>query len=206
MSTLPYCIYINVFIIIEYSRQTAVLYILIELVWIFFEICAVVDYKELRDRFFHLTEKYLGYHQHDIIFISSYIKQWKIPKGFRLKFHFNIVNLEHEDTIKKCGLKLMQRTVSNYKRSILTMQTDFYKSFGKVNYFPSNNWEHLNREIEKYEKCLHQILATCWQKKYERGNTDAGESNTPTLLDNSTENQNFQKENISSKVLTKNIL
>ena len=75
MSTLPYCIYINVFIIIEYSRQTAVLYILIELVWIFFEICAVVDYKELRDRFFHLTEKYLGYHQHDIIFISSYIKQ-----------------------------------------------------------------------------------------------------------------------------------
>ena len=40
-------------------------------------------------------------------------------------------------------------------------------------------------------------------KKYERNNIDVGENKTPTLLYNSTENGNFQKENISSKVLTK---
>ena len=53
----------------------------------------------------------------------------------------------------------MQRIVSNYKRSILTMKTDFDKILGKVNYFHSNDLEALNREIENYEKRLHQILS-----------------------------------------------
>ena len=117
----------------------------------------LVNYKELHLCILHLTEKYTRYQDH-IIFISNYIKQWKIPKGFRLKFHYNIADLEYEDTIKKCSLKLMQRTVSSYKRSILTMKTDIDKILGKVNYFHSNHQEALNREIEKYEKPLHQIL------------------------------------------------
>ena len=162
----------------------------------------LVNYKELRRRVLHLAEKYTRY-QHHIIFISNYIKQRKIAKGFRLKFHFNIANLEYEDLIKKCSLKLMQRTVSIYKRSILTMKTDFDKILGKVNYFHSNHREALKREIEKYEKRLHQILAIRRQKKYERDNIDVRESNTPSLLNNSTENGSFRKENISSKVVTK---
>ena len=44
----------------------------------------------------------------------------------------------------------MQRTVSNYKRSILLMKKDFNKIRDKVNYFHSNHLEALNREIEKY--------------------------------------------------------
>ena len=62
----------------------------------------------------------------------------------------------------------MQRTVSNYKRSILTMKADIDKILGKVNYFHANHREALNREIKKYEKRLHQILAIRRQKKYER--------------------------------------
>ena len=72
----------------------------------------LVGYKELRCCILHLAEKYTRYKQH-IILISNYIKQRKIPKGFRLKFHCNIANLEYEDTIKKCSLKLMQRTAIN---------------------------------------------------------------------------------------------
>ena len=106
--------------------------------------CRLVDYKELCHCISHLAEKYTRY-QHHIIFISNYIKQQKIPKGFRLKFHCNIANLEYEDTIKKCSLKLMQRTVSNYKCSILTMKTDIDKILGKVNYFHSNHRKALNR-------------------------------------------------------------
>ena len=49
----------------------------------------------------------------------------------------------------------MPITVSNSKRSILTMKTDFDKILGKVNYFHSSDWEPLIREIEKYEKRLH---------------------------------------------------
>ena len=127
--------------------------------------CWLVHYKELRHRVLHLAEKHTRY-QHHTIFIDNRIKQRKIPKGFRLKFHCNIANLEYEDTIKKCSLKLMQRTVSNYKRSILTMKTDIDKILGKANYFHSNNWEALNREIEKYKKRLHQFLAIRPQKKY----------------------------------------
>ena len=62
----------------------------------------------------------------------------------------------------------MRRTVSNYKRSILTMKADIDKILGKVNYFHANHREALNREIKKYEKRLHQILAIRRQKKYER--------------------------------------
>ena len=53
----------------------------------------------------------------------------------------------------------MHRSVSNYKRSILTMKTDFDKMFGEVNFFHSNRGEALSREIQRHEKHLHQILA-----------------------------------------------
>ena len=108
------------------------------------------------------------------------MKQRKISKGFRLKFHCNIANLDYEVTIKKCSLKLIQRTVSNYKRSILTMKREFDKILGKVNYFHSNHQEAVNREIEKYEERLHQILVIRRQKKYERDHVDVRESNTPS--------------------------
>ena len=83
------------------------------------------------------------------------------------------------------------------------MKTDFDKIRDKVNYFHSNHLEALNREIERYEKRLHQILTTRRQKKDERDNIDVSESNTPSLLNSSTENGNFRKENISNKVVTK---
>ena len=110
--------------------------------------------QELRRCILHLAEKYTRC-QHHITFISKYIKQRKIPKGFRLKFHCNIANLEYEDKIKKCSLKLMQRTVGNYKRSVLLMKINFDKICEKVNYFHSNYLEALNREIEKNEKCCY---------------------------------------------------
>ena len=125
----------------------------------------LVDYKELCCCVLHLAENYTRY-QHHIIFISNYIKQRKIPKGFRLKFHCNIANLEYENKIKKYRLKLMQRTVSSYKCSVLTMEAAIDKILGKVNYFHSNHWEALNREIKKHEKRLHEILAI--RQKYER--------------------------------------
>ena len=71
------------------------------------------------------------------------------------------------------------------------MKTDFSKILVKVNY--SNCQEALNKEIEKYEKRFHQILAICRQKKNERGHIDARESNTPSLRNSSTENGNFKK-------------
>ena len=87
-----------------------------------------------------------------MIFISNYINQQKVPKGFILKFHCNISTLEYENIIKKCSLKLIRRTVSNHKRSTLTLKIDFDKILGKVNYFHSNRREALSREIEKHEK------------------------------------------------------
>ena len=53
----------------------------------------------------------------------------------------------------------MRRSVSNHKRSILTMKTDFDKMLGEVNYFHSSRREALSREIERHEKHFHQILA-----------------------------------------------
>ena len=83
------------------------------------------------------------------------------------------------------------------------MKTDFDKILGKIIYFHSNHREALNREIEKHEKRLHQMLSICSQKKYQRDDIDVRESNKPSLLNNSTENENSRKENISSKVVSK---
>ena len=135
MSTFLYCSYINVFSS-HYNWIFKTNYCVIYIDWIGLDIprnlvmCWLVDYKELRRRVLHLAEMYTIY-QHHIIFISIYMKQRKIPKGFRLKFHCNIANLDYEVTIKKCSLKLIQRTVSNYKRSILTMKREFDKILGK---------------------------------------------------------------------------
>ena len=109
------------------------------------------------------------------------------------------MKLGYEDTIKKRCLKLIQRIVS----SILTMKTNIDKIIGKANHFHLNQSEALNREIEKYEKSLRQILAIRRQNKYERDNIDIRDSNTPSLLNSSTENRNFRIENISSKVVSK---
>ena len=97
----------------------------------------------------------------------------------------------------------MQRTVSNYKCSILTMKTDIDKILGKVNYFHSNHRKALNRGIEKQEKRLYQILAIFLQKKYKSDHVDVKESSTPSLRNSSTENGDFRKENINIKVVTK---
>ena len=150
--------------------------------------------QELRRCILHLAEKYTRC-QHHITFISKYIKQRKIPKGFRLKFHCNIANLEYEDKIKKCSLKLMQRTVSNYKRSVLLMKIDFDKICEKVNYFHSNYLKALNREIEKKMR----NVAARQQKKGERDNIDVRPSNTPSLINRSTENENFRKKILATK-------
>ena len=58
----------------------------------------------------------------------------------------------------------MQRTVSSYKLSILTMKTDLDNILAKINYFHFNDRETLIKEIEKYQKSLHQILAIRRQK------------------------------------------
>ena len=113
--------------------------------------CRLLDYKDLRRRILQLAERYTRYQNH-ITFISNCIKQQKVPKGFRLKYHCNITNLEYENTIKKCSLKLIHRTASNYKSSILALKADFDKTLGKVNYFHSSRREALSREREQYEK------------------------------------------------------
>ena len=73
-----------------------------------------------------------------MISFSNYIKKQKVPKGFKLMFYCNIANVENENAIKKCSSKLMQRTVSNYKRSISAMNTDFDKILAKIDCFHSN--------------------------------------------------------------------
>ena len=160
--------------------------------------CRLLDYKDLRRRILQLAERYTRYQNH-ITFISNCIKQQKVPKGFRLKFHCTIVKLEFDNTIKKCSLKWMRRSVSNHKRSILTMKTDFDKMHGEVNYFHSNRREALSREIERHEKHFHQILAIRRWKKYERDKIDGRKSNISSLINNSTENGNFQKKILAAK-------
>ena len=86
------------------------------------------------------------------------------------------------------------------------MKTNFDKILAKVNYFHFNHQEPLIREIEKYEKLLLQILVIRRSKKYQRDNIDVRQSNTPSLLNSSTENGTFQKENISRKIVTKDDL
>ena len=85
----------------------------------------------------------------------------------------------------------MQRTAGNYKRSILTNKTDFDKIFGEINFFHSSRREALMKELEKHEKHLHQILAFHQPKKYDNDNTNAMESNMPSLFNNFTENDNL---------------
>ena len=72
----------------------------------------LADYKDLRCRILRFAEKYTRY-QHFIMFISNYKKQQKVPKGFRLKIYSNVAKMEYENTIKKCNLKFIHRTVSN---------------------------------------------------------------------------------------------
>ena len=103
----------------------------------------------------YLAEEYTR-DQHHIAFLSNYIKQRKIPKEFRLKLHFNIANLEYEDAIKKGSLKLMQITINNYERSILTTKTDFDKVLAKINFF----WLKLLQSLRSFNQRNRKIWRT----------------------------------------------
>ena len=84
------------------------------------------------------------------------------------------------------------------------MKTEFDKILAKVNYFHFNHQEALIREIEKYEKLLLQILAIRLSKNTREiilmsERVIHHHYLTALLKMNGT----FQKENISSKIVTK---
>ena len=77
--------------------------------------------------------------------------------------------------------------ISSYSRLVILQRNFSLNPFG-IFLFHSNHREALNREIKKYEKRLHLILAIRWQKKSERDHIDVRESNAPSLLNSYTEN------------------
>jgi len=83
----------------------------------------MATFQELNRSLLNLVGKIIRY-RHHVVFISTYIKYKHVPKGFIMKFHSNLPGLNVDSILKKCSMKLMEKTLLHYKRSLLTFETD----------------------------------------------------------------------------------
>ena len=75
------------------------------------------SFQELNRTLLYNVDKCIRY-QHHIVFLSTYLKFKRLPKGFKLRFHNNIKDLSYNNILKNCSFKLMERTVAHYRRYV----------------------------------------------------------------------------------------
>ena len=95
---------------------------------------------DIRKKLLRLMEKIARY-KHHIAFINTYIRFNVIPRGFQLKFHFNIPDLQTGKTLKNCSKKLMFKVFSKYNSDIKTILSDviYYKNYLHTFYFEESH-------------------------------------------------------------------
>ena len=70
-------------------------------------------------------------YKHYIAFINTYIRFSVIPRGFQLKFHSNILDLQIAKMLRNCSKKLMFKVFSKYNSNIKRILNDviYYKNY-----------------------------------------------------------------------------
>ena len=99
-----------------------------------------LSYTDIRKKLLKLMEKIARY-KHHIASINTYIRFNVIPRGFQLKFHFNIPDLQIAKTLKNCSKKLMFKVVSKYNSDIKTILSNviYYKNYLHTFYFEESH-------------------------------------------------------------------
>ena len=106
-----------------------------------------LSYTDIRKELLNLLGKIVRY-KHYIAFIKTYIPFNLIPRGFQLKLHSNIPDLQIAKTLKKCSKKLMFKVVSKYNSDIKRILSDviYYKNYLHTFYLEKSKelLDHIN--------------------------------------------------------------
>ena len=102
-----------------------------------------LSYTDIRKRLLKLMEKIARYNH--IAFINTYIRFNVIPRGFQLRFHSNIPDLQITKILRNCSKKLMFKIVSKYNSDIKRILNDviYYKNYLHTFYF-EESIDHIN--------------------------------------------------------------
>ena len=68
----------------------------------------------------------IALYKYHIAFINTYIRFNVIAKGFQLKFHSSIPDLQIAKILRNCSKKLMLKIVSKYNSDIKRILNDVY--------------------------------------------------------------------------------
>ena len=104
--------------------------------------------------------------KHHIVFLTTYLKFKRLPKGFKLRFHSNMDGCSYDNILKNCSIKLMKRTVSHYKRSSNTIRKKIDTlSNTMIETFPDRA-VYVRNANKKKELCLNPILENRRLRKF----------------------------------------
>ena len=140
------------------------------------------NFQTIRRKCLNLTEKIVRYNHH-VIFISTNLKYGGTPKGFKLKFHNNMPNLNVQSTIEKCSKKIMVKTLQNFKKQISQNKILLTEIFNN-NVLTSNESTQIIQEIDKRKNKLSAIFEKRRKSKYKRDNIKCKELSNQLQLFN----------------------
>ena len=131
----------------------------------------IKSFQELNRCLLSKIDKMVRY-RHHIVYISTYIKFKCLPKGFKLRFHSNLKNLEYNNILTNCSNKLMEKTIAYYKNLLKRFEKDA-RSIATciIKNFPE---KHLYVKNIFQRKCnsLHPILEERRLNKFKRDKID----------------------------------
>ena len=115
-------------------------------------------------------------YRHHIVTISTYINLKCIPRGFRLKAHNNINEVDLNPALRKCAIKNMVKTLKHYKVELKRLIDTRITITNKIEL---HHPLHIGVSAEKQsnrEQNLRTLLDTRRREKFSRDSLDTAKS------------------------------
>jgi len=125
------------------------------------------SYHTLRKLLLKIAEQVSRY-QHHIVFISTYIKFNRVPKGFQMRHHSNIEECHTDSILKKCSKKLMLKTIQTYKRKLKVKERELIDAQISIKELYSEKDHETTSSYNQRVKNLCSSFSSRRAKKFER--------------------------------------
>ena len=129
---------------------------------------------------YKLVDK-LNRYRHHIVFLSTYLKLNSVPKGFALKFHNNIAEVDFASVLKNCSKKLMEKTVSTYRNKLSACKLFIQKELKECKLQIPVDYEFVFEKVVQKSQKLMNILKARRTNKFERDAVDVNKAEEISL-------------------------
>ena len=136
---------------------------------------SIPNFRELLIDLLSVTEKIERYRHHAVT-ISTYLYLKCVPKGFLLKAHNNIVEVDLNPSLRKCSIKNMVKTLNFYKRETM-------KLLDKLESITNNITKHYQQQFDlaienktNRENNLRTLFTNRRKEKFARDALDVEDS------------------------------